>query len=48
MTYYECVECGQLGTFVGIEGRRVTMECPVCEGATAWEIAFVDEEGVSF
>lgn len=48
MTYYECVECGQLGTFVDVEAHRFTRECPVCEGRTAWELAFAGDEGVSF
>lgn len=45
MTYYECADCGQLGTFVGVERSPIARECPVCEAVTSWDLAFVDEDG---
>lgn len=47
MTYFECTQCGAMESFVG-ETEQVR-PCPVCDEATRWEAAFVDDEqGVSF
>jgi rubrerythrin len=47
MTYYECSECGTMASLMG-ETEQVR-QCPVCDEATRWEAAFVDDDaGVSF
>lgn len=48
MSYFECTACGQLAS-VGEHGRdELYQQCPVCEMQTTWELAFVDDSGVSF
>lgn len=48
MTYFECVQCGQLADLSVFDHTRLRQDCPVCEQETDWETAFEGDGGESF